>query len=101
MNKELWKEKTKGLFNINQWTLFWCIYDEKDKEIQKLNKDLETAIDICNQRQKEIVRLSNVLNELEKDLKTLWNVCWNNDIEMTSYQSEIFDKYYDKFHKKN
>lgn len=48
MNKELWKEKTKGLFNINQWTLFWCIYDEKDKEIE---------------------RLKNVINELEKWLK--------------------------------
>ena len=48
MNKELWKEKTKGLFNINQWTLFWCIYDEKDKEIERLN---------------------NIINELEKDME--------------------------------
>ena len=39
------------------------------QEIERLNKDLETAINICNQRQKEIVRLSNVLNELEKELK--------------------------------
>jgi len=46
-------------------------------------------------------REEDIINGLEKDLKTLWNVCWNNDTEMTSYQSEIFDKYYDKFHKKN
>jgi hypothetical protein len=37
----------------------------------------------------------------KKDLKTLWNVCWNNDTEMTSYQNEIFDNYYDEFHKLN
>ena len=39
---------------------------EKDKEIERLNKDLETAINICNQRQKEIVRLNNIINELKE-----------------------------------
>ena len=38
--------------------------------------------------------------QLKEDLKTLWIALWNNDTEMTSYQSEIFDKYYDEFHKK-
>lgn len=47
-----------------------------------------------NEKDKEIERL-------KKDLKTLWNVCWNNDTEMTSYQNEIFDNYYDEFHELN
>lgn len=56
--------------------------------------------ELYSQTEFERERLKNIIDELEKDLKTLWNICWNNDIEMTSYQSEIFDKYYDKFHKK-
>ena len=38
--------------------------------------------------------------QLKEDLKTLWVALWNNDTEMTSKQSETFDKYYDEFHKK-
>ena len=50
--------------------LYHQIY-EKDKEIERLNKDLDTAIEICNNRQKEIVRLNNIIDELEKELKEL------------------------------
>ena len=39
------------------------------------------------------------INELYSDLKTLWIVLWNMDTEMTGYQNEVFDKYYDEFHK--
>lgn len=46
-----------------------------------------------------ITNLQEENEKLKKDLKTLWNVCWNNDTEMTSYQNEIFDNYYDMFHK--
>ena len=38
---------------------------EKDKEIERLNKELDTLIEICNNKQKEIVRLNNIINELE------------------------------------
>lgn len=38
--------------------------------------------------------------QLKEDLKTLWIALWNNDTEMTSKQSETFDKYYEEFHKK-
>lgn len=41
--------------------------------------------------------LFNYIIELKEDLKTLWLILWHNDTEMTSYQSEIFDKYYDEF----
>lgn len=37
-------------------------------ELERLNKDLETALDICNQRQKKIVKLNNIIDELEKEL---------------------------------
>ena len=36
--------------------------------IERLKNDLQTAIDICNNRQKEIVRLNNIINEFEKYL---------------------------------
>lgn len=52
-----------------------------------------------NKAVKEIERLNNIINELYSDLKTLWIVLWNMDTEMTGYQNEIFDKYYDEFHK--
>lgn len=47
----------------------------------------------------EIERLNNKIDELHEDLKTLWIVLWNMDTEMTGYQNEIYDKYYDEFHK--
>ena len=47
-----------------------------------------------------IIKLKQENKQLKEDLKTLWIALWNNDTKMTSYQSEIFDKYYDEFHKK-
>lgn len=41
--------------------------DNLREENERLNKDLETAINICNQRQKEIARLNNIINELKKN----------------------------------
>jgi len=49
--------------------------------------------------EKENKRLNNKIKELHNDLKTIWIVLWNMDTEMTGYQNEIFDKYYDEFHK--
>lgn len=36
----------------------------------------------------------NIINELEKDNKTLIEALESNDTNMTSNQQEIFDKYY-------
>lgn len=54
---------------------------------------------MLKRKNKEIKRLNNIINELHSDLKTLWIVLWNMDTEMTGYQNEIYDKYYDEFHK--
>lgn len=45
--------------------------------------------------------LFDYIKELKEDLKILWFVLWHNDTEMTIYQSEIFDKYYDEFYEGN
>ena len=47
-----------------------------------------------------IEQLQQENKQLKEDLKTLWIALWNNDTEMTSKQSDTFDKYYDEFHKK-
>lgn len=60
-------------------------------------KDMEHYDNLYHQ----IYEKDKEIERLKKDLKTLWNVCWNNDTEMTSYQNEIFDNYYDEFHKLN
>ena len=54
----------------------------------------------CFERSCEVKLLKEKINELYSDLKTLWTVLWNMDTEMTGYQDEIFDKYYDEFHKR-
>lgn len=62
----------------------------------------EEELDVANQIADlllEIERLNNKIDELHEDLKTLWIVLWNMDTEMTGYQNEIYDKYYDEFHK--
>lgn len=67
----------------------------KDKEIERLNKDLQTAIDICNNRQKEIVRLNNIINELEKWLNDNENPVIHYDYESKYdyiYVDNILDK---------
>ena len=73
MNKELWKEKTKALFNINQWTLFWCIYDEKDKEIERLN---------------------NIIEELEKNFINDDRLIKEYNIEHPENTLDNYSKYY-------
>lgn len=43
---------------------------EKQEEIERLNKELDIAIDICNKRQVEIVRLNNIIHNLRADYGT-------------------------------
>ncbi len=77
------KEKLIDMYNFN-----------KDIKVELTPCGVKPILDYIDSKDKEIERL-------KKDLKTLWNVCWNNDTEMTSYQKEIFDNYYDEFHKLN
>lgn len=52
---------------------------EKNKEIERLNKELQTSIDICNNRQKEIVRLKNQIIIMKKYLKLICNLGYDYD----------------------
>lgn len=83
---------------------------EEAKEIYDCITNLQEELKSANEsitwysnRFKAVERDNRKLKEenerLKEDLKTLWNVCWNNDTEMTSYQNEVFDNYYDMFHK--
>ena len=65
--------------------------NEKDKEIERLNKDLDTAIEICNNRQKEIVKLNNIINELEKYLEQQW-LEWKDEYNFEVYSMAKEDK---------
>jgi len=77
-NKREYRSKFLKEFQEEFGTNVFPDYDEIYKRYDKVKKENE---------------------RLKKDLKTLWNVCWNNDTEMTSYQNEVFDNYYDMFHK--
>ena len=74
--------------------------EEKDKEIERLNKDLDTAIEICNNRQKEIVKLNNIINEFIDDIEeylysNLKVFCGDYDIHYRDL--EIQDKHCEGF----
>lgn len=71
---------------------------ERDKEYY--NKKISELYAVIENQEKIIRDYQEEKQELKKDLKTLWIALWNNDTEMTSKQSEIFDKYYDEFHKR-
>lgn len=47
-------------------------YKNMKEEIERLNKELDIAIDICNKRQVEIVRLNNIITELEKYIESFY-----------------------------
>lgn len=75
MNLDLWKEKTKGLFHIVEWTKFWNYIDnlKKDTINEVLRKDYDSCVKDLKKSEKkrekleeENQRLNNVLNELEK-----------------------------------
>lgn len=79
-----------------------------EKENRELKKEIEllrNGNDITKIINDNVVFLryqreqQEKINELYSDLKTLWIVLWNMDTEMTGYQNEVFDKYYDEFHK--
>lgn len=79
-----------------------------EKENRELKKEIEllrNGNDITKIINDNVVFLryqraqQEKINELYSDLKTLWIVLWNMDTEMTSYQNEVYDKYYDEFHK--
>lgn len=79
-----------------------------EKENRELKKEIEllrNGNDITKIINDNVVFLKyqreqqEKINELYSDLKTLWIVLWNMDTEMTGYQNEVFDKYYDEFHK--
>lgn len=71
--KELWKEKTKGLFNILRWKTFW----EYIEFIEFENKSYL----------KEIERLNNIIDELEKYLLE-----YSQDLEFRCYADTFLDK---------
>ena len=45
---------------------------EQKEEIERLNKDLDIAIDICNKRQVEIVRLNNIIDFIVESIEDMW-----------------------------
>ena len=51
-------------------------------EYDKLNKSLDVATEMINNKQKEIVRLNNIINELEKCIKDKY-------YEAIDYQTKI------------
>lgn len=59
-----------------------------ERENKRLNKDLDTAIEICNNRQKEIVRLNNIIDELILE-------CYNCDMTFGEFKN-IWKKAYNK-----
>jgi ribosomal protein S15P/S13E len=102
------EEQTKEIIEQVGYQEFYRYFQEKTtlieqqrKEIERLNNELQDfkVQDISNQEQlynliEENERLNNIINELEKDNKTLIEALESNDTNMTSYQQEIFDKYY-------
>jgi len=74
-------------------------YRYLEQEIVDLKKELTEEKKAYNRMYNMYVEKDNIINELHSDLKTLWIVLWNMDTEMTGYQNEVFDKYYDEFHK--
>lgn len=50
------------IFRVKQWEE----YNNKDKEIERLNKARKFDIEYNKHLQKEIIRLNNIINELEK-----------------------------------
>ncbi len=75
------------------------ILKEKYERLLKDTQELAKYKLKIQELEKENERLNNIINELRSDLKTLWIVLWNMDTEMIGYQNEVFDKYYDEFHK--
>lgn len=79
--------------------------EKKNRELKKEIELLRNGNDIAKIINDNVVFLryqreqQEKINELYSDLKTLWIVLWNMDTEMTGYQNEVFDKYYDEFHK--
>ena len=90
------KDEIKEILDELNWYL-------KQPNNQDINGEYEPPMELSQEEAKEIYDCITNLQEenerLKKDLKILWNVCWNNDTEMTSYQNEVFDNYYDMFHK--
>ena len=74
---KLWKEKTKGLFNIVEWTKFWSYITNLQKEYDKLIK--------CNKICKRY--LHNHERDYIDELGTIcckpseyFNIAWAQDI---------------------
>lgn len=74
---KLWKEKTKGLFNIVEWTRFWDYINNLQKEYNKLLK--------CNKMCKKY--LNNHERDYIDELGTIcckpseyFNIAWAQDI---------------------
>ncbi len=75
------------------------IYDEKDKEIERLKKRnkeiyegfMTTTEELC-EATKEIERLNNIINELEKDLQS--NIAYYDNLYEEQDEQEYIDKYF-------
>ena len=56
---ELWKEKTKGIFHITEYTRFWNYMTNLVQENDDVKNRLENAVADCNLRLQENERLRN------------------------------------------
>ena len=54
-------------------------------EIQELNKARKFDIEYNKYLQKEIVRLNNIINEIERDIKNLYTYGIKNNAEQKNY----------------
>ena len=59
---KLWKEKTKGLFHIIEYTRFWNYITN----LQEENKRLQTAVNNCKQR------INNAIEYIKENEKRIW-----------------------------
>ena len=67
---ELWKEKTKGIFHITEYTRFWNYITNLQKTNKNHSKKLiELGNKITNlQQEKDNLYLDNTMLKMEKDI---------------------------------
>ena len=59
-----------------------CDYDNKFNKLEENNNQLKSQL---QQKDKEIERLNNIINELEKDIKNLYTYGIKNNAEQRDY----------------
>lgn len=64
------------------------VIKEQQEEIERLNKELDIAIDICNKRQVEIVRLNNIIDKAIKDLFKLKDIIYKPETREENFEMQ-------------